>query len=472
MTASEQPMAYLHDLYFESAAMIVTLITVGKLLEARSKGRTTDALKSLMALAPRTATVLQNGEAVTVPIAEVRVGDTFLVYPGDAIPVDGEVIEGNSAVNEAALTGESLPVDKTVGSPVSAATVNTSGFLTCRATRVGEDTALEQIIKTVRDAAATKAPIARIADRVSGIFVPVVMTIALVTTAVWLLLGREIGFAMARGIAVLVISCPCALGLATPVAIMVGSGVGAKNGILFKSAPALEATGRVTVVALDKTGTVTEGKPVVTDLVAEDEEALLRTAYLLESLSEHPLAKAVCEAAKQQEEMMLSETAASNRITEFQNISGRGLTAVDGEGFILLAGNAALLKENKLSEAQARLDDFNERTAEWHYLQAAVFYKKNWTNDSKKQLEIAMQMDPENAKYRAAYGKMNAKNEYQQQSANSKEDKQQTYNPYANGAPLDEEPQMGGGNVCSDCISCCYTTLCINCLFNCCCGCR
>ena len=331
MTASEQPMAYLHDLYFESAAMIVTLITVGKLLEARSKGRTTDALKSLMALAPRTATVLQNGEAVTVPIAEVRVGDTFLVYPGDAIPVDGEVIEGNSAVNEAALTGESLPVDKTVGSPVSAATVNTSGFLTCRATRVGEDTALEQIIKTVRDAAATKAPIARIADRVSGIFVPVVMTIALVTTAVWLLLGREIGFAMARGIAVLVISCPCALGLATPVAIMVGSGVGAKNGILFKSAPALEATGRVTVVALDKTGTVTKGEPRVTDLLPADgvtEETLLAIAASLESKSEHPLARAILAMAEERRIALRS-------VEGFEALPGHGLRGtVAGESVI------------------------------------------------------------------------------------------------------------------------------------------
>jgi len=353
MTAAVEPMAYLHDLYFESAAMIVTLITVGKLLEARSKGKTTDALKSLMALAPRTATVLRDGESVTVPIDEVRVGDTFLVYPGDAIPVDGEVIEGSSAVNEAALTGESLPVDKTVGSPVSAATVNTSGFLTCRATRVGEDTALEQIIKTVRDAAATKAPIARIADTVSGIFVPVVITLALVTTVVWLLLGQEIGFAMARGIAVLVISCPCALGLATPVAIMVGSGVGAKNGILFKSAPALEGAGRVTVVALDKTGTVTKGEPRVTDLLPADgvtEETLLTLAASLESKSEHPLARAVLAMAEER-------GIALRNVEGFEALPGHGLRGI-------VAGEAVLGGKLSLIENTVSVSDANRQQAE------------------------------------------------------------------------------------------------------------
>jgi len=346
MTVAAEPMVYLHDLYFESAAMIVTLITVGKLLEARSKGKTTDALKSLMALAPRTATVLRNGEAVAVPVDEVRVGDTFLVYPGDAIPVDGEVIEGNSAVNEAALTGESLPVDKTAGSSVSAATVNTFGFLTCRATRVGEDTTLEQIIKTVRDAAATKAPIARIADTVSGIFVPVVMAIALVTTAVWLLLGREIGFAMARGIAVLVISCPCALGLATPVAIMVGSGVGAKNGILFKSAPALEATGRVITVAFDKTGTVTKGDPRVTDLLPADgmtEETLLTVAASLESKSEHPLARAILAMAEERNVTLQT-------VEAFEALPGHGLRGI-------IAGETVIGGKLSYAETVASLPD-------------------------------------------------------------------------------------------------------------------
>ncbi len=296
MTVLENPAEGLRDLYFESSAMIVTLITVGKLLEARSKGRTTDALRSLMALTPPTAKVLREGREVTVPASEVRVGDCFVVYPGEAVPVDGQVLEGESAVNEAALTGESVPVEKTAGTTVSAATVNTWGFLRCRATRVGEDTVLQQIIKMVRDAAATKAPIARIADTVSGIFVPAVMAIALLTAVVWLCLDKPLGFALARGISVLVISCPCALGLATPVAIMVGSGVGAKHGILFKSAPALEEAGRIKVVALDKTGTVTRGQPHVTDVMPAagcSEEALLRVAAALESKSEHPLARAV-----------------------------------------------------------------------------------------------------------------------------------------------------------------------------------
>ncbi len=336
MTASDEPMKLLHGLYFESAAMIVTLITVGKLLEAKSKGRTTSALKSLMALTPRTAAVLRNGEEVTVPIAEVKAGDVFLVYPGDAIPADGEVIEGESAVNEAALTGESLPVDKTAGSPVSAATVNTSGFLKCRALRVGEDTALEQIIKTVRDAAATKAPIARIADKVSGVFVPVVMAMALITTAAWLLAGQTAGFAMARGISVLVISCPCALGLATPVAIMVGSGVGARNGILFKSAPALEEMGRVTTVVLDKTGTVTEGEPRVTDLLpveGVEEETLLTLAASLEKKSEHPLAKAILAEAE-------ARGLAPAEAEAFAALPGRGLKA-EVKGRAVTGGNLA-----------------------------------------------------------------------------------------------------------------------------------
>ncbi len=323
MTVAAEPAALLHGLYFESAAMIVTLITVGKLLEAKAKGRTTNALKSLLALSPRTATVLRNGEEVMIPVSELQVGEFFLVYPGAAIPADGEVLDGESAVNEAALTGESLPVDKAAGSPVSAATINTSGFLKCHALRVGKDTALEQIIKTVRDAAATKAPIARIADRVSGVFVPVVMAIALLTAVIWLLLGREAGFAMARGISVLVISCPCALGLATPVAIMVGSGVGAKNGILFKSAPALEEMGRVTAVVLDKTGTVTEGEPRVTDLFPAEgiePDGLLTLAASLEKKSEHPLAKAIMAEAEARG-LALAEAEA------FAALPGRGLTA-------------------------------------------------------------------------------------------------------------------------------------------------
>ena len=312
---------YLHEFYFESAAMILTLITVGKMLEARSKGRTTDALKSLMSLAPQTATVVVNGAEKIVPIDQVKKGDVFVVRPGESIPVDGTVIEGHSAVNEAALTGESIPVDKEAGDHVSAATVNTSGFLRCEATRVGEDTTLSQIIKMVSDAAATKAPIAKAADRVSGVFVPVVITIAVVTLAVWLLLGEGLGGALARAISVLVISCPCALGLATPVAIMVGSGLGAKHGILFKTAAALEMAGRVQIVALDKTGTITTGQPVVTDILPMQgvtEEELLRLAASLEEKSEHPLARAVM--------------AASGDITlacmeDFQAVPGNGLSA-------------------------------------------------------------------------------------------------------------------------------------------------
>ena len=296
-------MQYRHDLYFESAAMILTLITVGKTLEAYSKGKTTDALKSLMKLAPKTATLVRDGAEVTVAIADVQKGNVFVVRPGENIPVDGVVLEGTSAVNESALTGESIPVDKAEGDKVSAATTNQSGFLKCQATRVGEDTTLSQIIKMVSDAAATKAPIAKIADTVSGFFVPAVITIAVITTIVWLLLGRELGYALARGISVLVISCPCALGLATPVAIMVGNGLGAKNGILFKTAASLEAAGRTQIVALDKTGTITSGEPKVTDILPAEgvtEGELLTLAAALERKSEHPLARAILSRAEEQ----------------------------------------------------------------------------------------------------------------------------------------------------------------------------
>ena len=289
-------MNYMMDFYFESAAMILTLITVGKMLEARSKGKTTDALKSLMKLAPKTAVVVRNGQELTVPIEQVQKGETFAVRPGENIPVDGVILEGTTAVNESALTGESIPVDKEAGDMVSAATVNQSGFIKCEATRVGEDTTLSQIIKMVSDAAATKAPIAKIADRVSGVFVPAVITIAVITTIIWLLTGHPFGYALARGISVLVISCPCALGLATPVAIMVGNGMGAKNGILFKTAVSLEEAGKVQIVALDKTGTITSGQPEVTDILPAEgvtETELLSLACALEKKSEHPLAKAV-----------------------------------------------------------------------------------------------------------------------------------------------------------------------------------
>ena len=294
---------YMHEFYFESAAMILTLITVGKMLEARSKGKTTDALKSLMELAPKTANLLRDGEEVTVPIEEVQIGDEFVVRPGENIPVDGLVLEGSGAVNEAALTGESLPVDKEPGHKVSAATINQSGFLRCKATRVGEDTTLSQIIQMVSDAAATKAPIAKIADQVSGIFVPVVITIAVITFVLWMLAGESFGFSIARAISVLVISCPCALGLATPVAIMVGSGMGAKHGVLFKTAVSLEETGKTQIIALDKTGTITTGKPKVTDIFPMngiDEKELLSYAYSLECKSEHPLAHAIVERAKEE----------------------------------------------------------------------------------------------------------------------------------------------------------------------------
>ena len=316
-------MNYMMDFYFESAAMILTLITVGKMLEAKSKGRTTDALKSLMKLAPKTAVLVRDGKEVTVSIEQVQKGDIFVVRPGENIPVDGRILEGHSAVNESALTGESIPVDKETGDLVSAATINQSGFIKCEATRVGEDTTLSQIIKMVSDAAATKAPIAKIADKVSGVFVPAVITIAVITTIVWLIAGQSVGYALARGISVLVISCPCALGLATPVAIMVGNGMGAKNGILFKTAVSLEETGRVQIVALDKTGTITSGEPKVTDIYpadGENKESLLREAAILEQKSEHPLAKAILEKVKEKK-WMLEEA------EEFEALPGNGLKA-------------------------------------------------------------------------------------------------------------------------------------------------
>ena len=317
---------YHDDLYFESAAMIPTLITIGKMLEAMSKGRTTDALKSLMKLAPKTAVVIKDGKEIEVPIAEVIVGDIFVVRPGDSIPVDGEIVEGTSAVNESCLTGESIPVDKNVGDKVSAATINESGFLKCKATRVGEDTTLSQIIHMVSDAAATKAPIARIADKVSGVFVPFVIVVAIIVTLIWIFTGQNLSFALARGISVLVISCPCALGLATPVAIMVGNGMGAKNGILFKTSEALENAGKVKVIALDKTGTITKGEPKVTDIYTiEKESDLLETAYYLEKNSEHPLAKAIVNHIS----VGASFTSPKNNlaVTEFTVLPGNGLKA-------------------------------------------------------------------------------------------------------------------------------------------------
>ena len=317
-------MNYMMEFYFESAAMILTLITVGKMLEARSKGKTTDALKGLMKLASKTAVVVRDGQESTVPIEQVRKGDIFVVRPGENIPVDGVILEGNSAVNESALTGESIPVDKNPGDAVSAATVNQSGFIRCEATRVGEDTTLSQIIKMVSDAAATKAPIAKIADRVSGVFVPAVISIAIITTIIWLLVGRPFGFALARGISVLVISCPCALGLATPVAIMVGNGMGAKNGILFKTAVSLEEAGKIQIVALDKTGTITKGEPQVTDMVPAkgiSKEELLGYAYALEKKSEHPLAKAIIARAEEKKIVLL-------KVSDFQALPGNGLRAV------------------------------------------------------------------------------------------------------------------------------------------------
>ena len=324
-------MGYMHEFYFESAAMILTLITVGKLLESVSKGKTTNAIKGLMKLAPKTAVVIRDGKEETVPISSVKKGDIFVVKPGESIPSDGLVIEGESAVNESALTGESVPVDKAVGSQVSAATINQSGYLKCEATRVGEDTTLSQIIKMVSDAAATKAPIAKIADKVSGVFVPVVITIAIITFVVWMLVGKTVGFSLARAISVLVISCPCALGLATPVAIMVGNGVGAKNGILFKTAVALEEAGKTTTVVLDKTGTITAGDPRVTDIIPAEgysEEQLLSLAYSLEKRSEHPLAKAITVKAEE-------EGTAFSEVTEFEALAGNGLRAKCGDSQLL-----------------------------------------------------------------------------------------------------------------------------------------
>ena len=335
---AEAVMNYMMDFYFESAAMILTLITVGKTLEARSKGRTTDALKGLMKLAPKTATLLRDDRETVVPIEQVQQGDVFVVRPGESVPVDGVVLEGASAVNEAALTGESIPVDKAAGDSVSAATVNQSGFLKCRATRIGEDTTLSQIIQMVSDAAATKAPIAKIADKVSGVFVPTVIAIATLTTIVWLLLGHPLGYALARGISVLVISCPCALGLATPVAIMVGSGLGAKNGILFKTAASLEETGRIQIVALDKTGTITSGEPKVTDILPAEgttEAELLRRAFALEKKSEHPLAKAILQRAQE-------DNLQADEVADFHALPGNGLSAtLDGQP--LCGGNYAFI---------------------------------------------------------------------------------------------------------------------------------
>ena len=343
-------MEYMHEFYFESAAMILTLITVGKMLEAHSKGKTTDALKSLMKLAPKTATLLRDGTEVEVGIEQVRIGDRFVVRPGENIPVDGIVVEGSSAVNESALTGESIPVDKAKGDPVSAATLNQSGYLQCEATRVGEDTTLSQIIQMVSDAAATKAPIAKVADKVSGVFVPAVITIALLTIAGWLLAGQTVGFALARGISVLVISCPCALGLATPVAIMVGNGMGAKHGIMFKTAVSLEETGKVEIVALDKTGTITSGEPEVTDILpvsGSSEEELLRAAFALEQKSEHPLSKAILEAAR---EKGIEEAGAE----EFLAVPGNGLTGT-WMGSRLAGGNLKFIGEKaEVPEAISR----------------------------------------------------------------------------------------------------------------------
>ena len=342
-------MSYMHEFYFESAAMILTLITVGKMLEARSKGKTTDALKSLMKLAPKTATVIRDGAEETVSIDQVRKGDVFVVRPGENIPVDGVILEGHSAVNESALTGESIPVDKDAGDAVSAATLNQSGFLRCEATRVGEDTTLSQIIQMVSDAAATKAPIAKVADRVSGVFVPAVIGIALVTIAVWLFAGQTIGFALARGISVLVISCPCALGLATPVAIMVGNGMGAKNGIMFKTAVSLEETGKTQIVALDKTGTITSGEPKVTDMIPADgvtEEELLTCAYALEKKSEHPLARAVIAKAEEENAVRVQET------EDFHAVPGNGLTGVLA-GEKLAGGNLSFISRNAVIPDEA-----------------------------------------------------------------------------------------------------------------------
>lgn len=349
-------MGYMHEFYFESAAMILTLITVGKMLEARSKGRTADALRGLMRLAPKTAAVVVDGVERTVPIERVRMGDIFVVRPGETVPVDGKVIEGDSAVDESALTGESVPVDKAVGDTVSAATINRSGFLRCRATRVGQDTTLSQIIKIMEDAAATKAPIAKIADKVSGVFVPTVIAIAAVTTLVWLLIGQTAGFALARGISVLVISCPCALGLATPVAIMVGSGVGARHGVLFKTAASLEQAGLTKIVALDKTGTITKGEPTVTDILPAmgNEADLLAAAYALEHKSEHPLAGAICRYAEAQ-----GLTPAA--VEAFRILPGNGLIA-ELNSKTLVGGNRTFIGEH--AAVDAAVEDIATRLAE------------------------------------------------------------------------------------------------------------
>ena len=354
---AELVMEYMMEFYFESAAMILTLITVGKMLEARSKGKTTDALKSLISLAPKTALIERDGKEVTVSIDEVQKGDIFVVRPGENIPVDGQVIEGNSAVNEAAITGESIPVDKAEGDMVRSATINQSGFLRCKATRVGEDTTLSQIIKLVEDASATKAPIAKVADKVSGVFVPVVITIAVITTLVWLLAGQNFAYALARGISVLVISCPCALGLATPVAIMAGNGMGAKNGILFKTAVSLEETGKTRIVALDKTGTITRGEPKVTDVLPAEGisgEELLTMAYTLEQKSEHPLAKAVLEEAQSRE-------LKPRMITDFTALPGNGLSGKT-EGSSLLGGSYTFIRE-KIEENGEKLQQQAEQLA-------------------------------------------------------------------------------------------------------------
>ncbi len=350
-------MNYMHEFYFESAAMILTLITVGKMLEARSKGKTTDALKSLMKLSPKTATVIRNGKEEVIGIEQVRIGDHFVVRPGEHIPVDGIVVEGNSAINESALTGESIPVDKEIGDQVSAATLNQSGYLRCEATRVGEDTTLSQIIQMVSDAAATKAPIAKVADKVSGVFVPAVIAIAAVTIVIWLLAGESIGFALARGISVLVISCPCALGLATPVAIMVGNGMGAKSGIMFKTAVSWEETGKTEIVALDKTGTITNGEPKVTDLFPEEgitQEELLQAAYSLEQKSEHPLAKAIL--LKGEEQNLVKEN-----VEDFKAVAGNGLTGIR-KGEILSGGNLTFIQGQ--AEISPRMKEQAEHLAE------------------------------------------------------------------------------------------------------------
>ena len=354
---AELVMEYMMEFYFESAAMILTLITVGKMLEARSKGKTTDALKSLISLAPKTAVIERDGKEATVSVDEVQKGNIFVVRPGENIPVDGQVIEGNSAVNEAAITGESIPVDKAEGDMVRSATINQSGFLRCKATRVGEDTTLSKIIRLVEDASATKAPIAKVADKVSGVFVPVVITIAVITTLVWLLAGQNFAYALARGISVLVISCPCALGLATPVAIMVGNGMGAKNGILFKTAVSLEETGKTRIVALDKTGTITRGEPKVTDVLPAEgisEEELLTMAYTLEQKSEHPLAKAVLEEAQSRE-------LKPRMITDFTALPGNGLSGRT-EGSSLLGGSYTFIRE-KIKENGEKLQEQVEQLA-------------------------------------------------------------------------------------------------------------